>query len=258
MSMRRKIFSSITVILLSLGFIFLSRTPVVAFLRSSVIRAFRPILEITHAVQRGLWGFTQQIGAPDVRRLQEENQRLRAREQEYQMLLDEHAALLRIVGLKEKYRAPLQGASVLLHGNEFGKEFLMLGEGTEKKIRPGNLVIDIRWSLVGIVREVGNGSAKVALASNPGEVFEVVMAPLKVSALAKGVGSRTFSLQLIPDGMSVHAGDFALMPAHLGSTGAAVAEVTRVTSGGVGAFQNIWATLIARPETLDEVFVVLE
>lgn len=258
MTMRRKLLQSIIVIALAFGLIFFSRGVPVAFLRSGIILIFRPVFQISYALGRSVGLSAQQPGAENLSRLQQENQRLREIEQEYRMLLEKDAGLEKIVGFKEKQRVSLQGSHVLLHGNEFGKEFLMLDEGTAKKVRQGNLVIDARGALVGVVRETGDEFAKVSLASNPGEAFEIVVTPLNVKALAKGIGNRTFSLELIPDETPVRSGDFALMPGRLGNTGALVGEVTVMTSSGVGAFKNVWATLIARPETLDDVFVILE
>lgn len=256
--MQRKLFYGIGIVMLALGLIFFNRSTSVAFLRSGIILILGPVFQVSHALGRHIDFSARQSGSDEVSRLQEENQRLREIEREYRMLLDEHALLQKIVGLKEKQHVPLQGARVLLHGNEFGKEFLMLDEGAAKKIRQGDLAIDAHGALVGVVRETGEQFAKVSLASNRGEAFEVAVAPLNVKALAKGIGNRTFSLELIPDETLVRPGDFALMPGRLGNTSAVVGEISRVTSSGVGAFQNVWATLIARPETLENVFIVLE
>lgn len=256
--MRRKLLYSITVVIAAIGIIFFSRRAPVVVLRSGVVWFFRPVLGVMSLIGHGLGKGSQQPVGGELVRLGAENERLRQIEQQYQMLQDEDAGLRKIVGLKEKEHVPLQGAHVLLRGNEFGKEFLMLDAGADKKIREGDLVIDSRGNVVGMVREAGSQSAKVSIASNPGEAFEVAVAPLNVKALAKGIGNRTFSLELIPDQTPVRLGDFALMPGRLGSENAPVAEVTGVTSSGVGAFQNVHGVLVAHPETLDEVFVVLE
>lgn len=255
---RQKLFYGIPVVLIALGIVFFSRSAPVLFVRSSVIAIFRPVFQVSRAFGRAVSISAEQPGTDELSRLQKENQRLREIEQEYRMLLEKHASLQKIVGLREKQRVSLQGGHVLLHGNEFGKEFLILDEGAAKKIRPGNLVIDASGAFVGVVRETGEQFAKVSVASNPDETFEVVAAPLNVRVLAKGIGNRTFSIELIPDETPAHSGDFVLMPGRLGDTNVLVGEITRVTSNGVGAFQNVWATLIARPETLDEVFIILE
>lgn len=255
---RQKLFYSITFLAIALGLVFFSRSAPVLFVRSSVIAIIRPVFQVSRVLGRAVGISAGQSGADELSRLQEENQRLREIEQEYRMLLEKHASLQKIVGLREKQRVPLQGSHVLLRGNEFGKEFLMLDEGATKKIHSGNLVIDANGAFVGVVRETGEQFAKVSIASNPDETFEVVAAPLNVRALAKGIGNRTFSIELIPGETPAHSGDFVLMPGRLGDTNVPVGEITRVTSNGVGAFQNVWATLIARPETLDEVFVILE
>ncbi|MBI3442358.1 MAG: rod shape-determining protein MreC [Candidatus Sungbacteria bacterium] len=255
---RQKLLYSIIVIALVLGTIFLSSSTPVAFLRSGIILIFRPVFRVSYALGRTVGFSMQQPGADDLSRLQEENQRLREIEQEYTMLREKDAGLEKMVGLKERQHVPLQGGRVLLRGNELGKEFLMLDEGTAKKIRQGDLAIDARGALIGVVRETSDGFSKISLASNPGEAFEIVVAPLNVKALAKGIGNRTFSLELISNDTPVRSGDFALMPGRLGNTNMLVGEITRLTSNVVGAFQNVWATLIAHPETLDEVFIVLE
>ena len=253
---QRKFFYSIAILAIVFGLIFFSRTAPVVLLRSEIISIFRPIFHISSMLGR-IAGIGR-TGTDDLSGLQDENRRLREIEQQYLMLLEKNAGLQKMVGLKEKQRIPLQGSRVLLHGSEFGKEFLMLDEGSVQKIRQGNVVVDVRGNLVGVIREAGDRFAKVSLASNLGEAFEIVVAPLGIKALAKGIGNRAFSLELIPDNVPVRSGDFALMPGRLGNTNILAAEITAVTSSGVGAFQNVSAVLIARPETLDEVFVILE
>lgn len=254
--MRQKIVYSIIVVAIAFGLIFFSRTVPVVFLRSGIISIFRPVFNLASVLGRiaGMDG----THTDDLSRLQDENRRLREIEQEYLMLAEKDAALQKMLGLKEKQRVPLQGSRVLLYGNEFGKEFLLLDEGSAQKIRQGDLVVDARGNFVGIIREAGEQFAKVSVASNPGEAFEVTMAPLGIKALAKGIGNRTFSLELIPDDMPVRSGDFALMSGRLGNANVLTGEVTAVSSSGVGAFQSVSAVLIARPETLDEVFVIIE
>lgn len=254
--MQRKLFYGIAILAIVFGLIFFSRTAPVALLRSEIVSMFRPIFHISSMLGR-IAGIGR-AGPDDLSGLQDENRRLREVEQQSLMLIEKNADLQKMLGLKEKQRIPLQGSRVLLYGNEFGKEFLMLDEGSVEKIRQGNLVVDVRGNLVGVIREAGEGFAKVSLASNPGEAFEVIVAPLGVKALAKGIGNRAFSLELIPDTMPVRSGDFALMPGRLGTTNILAAEITAVASSGVGAFQNVSAVLIARPETLDEVFIILE
>ncbi len=258
MMMRRKILYGAAMILITLGLIFFGGSLPIAFLRSGILSILRPVFRVSHMLGRAIRDPAGQPEEGTLSRLQEENQRLRQIEQAYQMLLEKNTGLQRIVGLKEKQHVPLQGANVLFYGNEFGRAFLMLDEGTTKKIRQGNLAIDTRGALVGVVREAGERFAKVSIASNPGEAFEVVLAPFNIKTLAKGIGNRTFSLELISSETPVRSGDFALMPGRLGDADVYIGEVTRVTSSGVGAFQNVWAAMIARPETLNEVFIVLE
>ena len=256
--MRQKLLYSITVVAVALVLIFFSRSTPVVLLRSGVIWTFRPVFKVVSVIGHGLGAGAQPSSGSDLSKLAAENGRLRKVEQQYQMLQDKNADLQKMLGFKEKQHVPLQGARVLLHGNEFGKEFLMLDAGTDKKIHEGDLVIDNKENVVGIIREAGSQSSKVSLASNVGEAFEVAMAPLNVKALAKGIGNRTFSLALIPDETPVRSGDFAFMPGRLGTIDAAVAMVTHVTSSGVGAFQNVQGTLIVHPEMLDEVFIIVE
>ena len=246
---------SILVGVVVLLIIFLGRSGWVEFVRSSVVRVFRPLLEVGHALERRLSGGSGG-GSDDGERLRVEENRLQKMEQEYTLLQNENNSLRNVVGLADRERVSLVGAHIVLHGNEFGKEFLILNSGAGKKIREGALVIDSDGGVVGVVREAGSDFAKVSIASNPGETFEVTMAPLDVRALARGIGNRSFSIELIPDETPVRVGDFALMPSRLGDASAFVAEVTTITSSGVGAFQKIRATLITRPETLDMVFVL--
>lgn len=256
---RSKLWYGIVALALLSGLLVFGRLSSDGFVRSGIIRIMHPAFAVSNLIAWGLHGLIPQSDREaDASRIREEHERLRQIEQEYQVLLGQYAGLRKIVGLKEAQRVALEGAHVLMRGNQFGKEFLLIDRGALHHVRQGNLVVDAKRFLVGVVREAEEQAAKVSLASNVGETFEVVMAPLDVKALGKGIGNRTFSLELIPDDTPIHPGDFALMPGRLGDTSIFVGEITRVTPNGAGAFQNVWATLLARPEAAGEVFILLE
>lgn len=168
----------------------------------------------------------------------------------------QNLALKNALGFKEERGINLRGARVLTYGQEFGKEFLLIDQGTAAGIQKNDLALDENRFFVGKVAEVYAEFSRVELASNPGEVFEVSIAPLGVRALAKGLGGRIFSLELLPASSVVRTGDLVSLLGIAGNRYAfSLAEVLSVQSEGGSAFKDGRASLVSHPETLREVFI---
>ncbi len=174
---------------------------------------------------------------------------------ELERLREENAGLRDLLDLV-KTQPQRVVVSVTLYGREAGKEFLILGEGESLGIAQGDSVVDGAMRVVGVVRDAGTNHAKVSIGSNAGEVFEVVLVPSGVKALARGLGGRTFSIDLIPQGTPVRKGDFVVILAGAVAARNIIAEITSFEPAGSGAFQNVRAVLVARPELMTEALVI--
>ncbi len=170
-------------------------------------------------------------------------------------LTAENNRLRSALGFKEKYKVSMQGASVVYYGSELGKEYLLIDRGANENIQKGTVVVDANGLLVGTVKDVENSFAKVGIAANTEEVFDVELVPSGVKAFAKGLGNRAFSLELLPQNAAVRSGDYVMVKS--AQSVFLLGEVVRVETSGTGAFKEVRAVLISHPDLEEEVFVIL-
>jgi len=171
-----------------------------------------------------------------------------------EVLTQENNRLRSALGFKDKKNINVKGAGIIYYGYEFGKEYLLIDGGINEKIQKGDIVIDANGLLVGTVKDVEGSFAKVGVAANTEEVFDVELLPLGIKAFAKGLGGRAFSLELVAQNAAVHRGDYIMMKGDQSSF--LLGEVVRVEITGTGTFKEVRAILLARPDLEKEVFVV--
>lgn len=188
----------------------------------------------------------------------EKSQELKAQVFELEELKSENQSLKKILALSEEKKFSVRGAHVLHHGTFLGREFLIIDQGHAEGLTENLPVIDENGFFVGVIKEVTNRFAKVEIASNPGGVFEGEVLPVSVTALAKGVGGRTFELELIPTDVPIRRGDlvrFFGIP-EKNKISFSAGEIVSVESSTNRTFKKAKAFLVARPEVLRIVFVV--
>ncbi len=100
------------------------------------------------------------------------------------------------------------GADAFFYTNELGKESVLINKGGKDGIEKGAFVVDSYALFVGTVADVGEHTARVDVASNAGNTFEVVILPTNTRAVARGLGGGVFMLDLVPIDMPVRSGDF--------------------------------------------------
>lgn len=229
--------------------IFFSNVGVVRTIRGGILFIFRPLMNLAE----GLKSRSPQISKEFLPELINENQRLKAMVFDKERLEAENLILKKALGIKESIAPKMISARVLLHTQEFARELLIIDQGEQSGVAKGDLVVDANRLLVGVVAESESNISKVALATSPGQSFEAEILPLKIRVLAKGLGSRTFSLELIPSDAQIRKGDFVALA---GRTSLLVGEVISSRSVAGGVFQEARATLISRPEILGFVFII--
>ena len=171
-------------------------------------------------------------------------------------LTEENESRRRMLGLRTQSGREWKAFEVRAYSREWGKETLLIAGGSRDGVREGDLVIDAQGFLLGAVREVTDTHAKVSLASNAEETFDVELVPGSVHALAKGIGARAFMIQLVPTDAEVRRGDYVAVSLPMLPRGALLAEVTEVSAGISVAFHEIRAVLLARPERSRIVLVI--
>ena len=243
------------VVLLGL-LIFLGSTKIIAFMRESVLAAAKPILKASMPLRRWL-SFANILSAEEAEQLFREKQQLQAEAAEVARLREENRAFRTALRFAEDRSMELRGGTVMHYGKEFGKEFLLVERGKRAGVRSGDLAVDTNGFLVGIVKEAYEEFSRVEIASNPGETFEVEIIPLKVRALAKGLGARSFTLELLPADAPVAVGDFVIL---LGIGGGRyslpLGQVADLKRNGGSAFKEGRGVLLADPESMREIFFI--
>ena len=247
------------VILLSGGIIFFGGTRPVRWMRNAGIVLLRPVMSAAPGTGRRLASLTSVMGAEEARRLTEENQRLTAENFDYANLAREVESLEAALAFRDAAHQKLIGARVLAYTDEFGRESLLIDQGVDAGVKKGDVVVDAHKVLVGEVSDAGNNSSEVAVASNAGLTFSAILLPGGGNVLARGMGGRTLSIELIPRNTSIRRGDFvARATAGAGGRERSIAAgvIVGEVSGAAGGFAAAHASLLARPETLDYVFII--
>lgn len=244
---------SIAVILLGL-LIFFRTHSVLRFARTYVVAGFNPVIRSAMVIRE--WGNEFAIGGNREQRVSEERLgALVAVDVLVAQLTRENERLRSAFGFKERNNLHIKGASVRYYGTELGHEFLLVESENLEGVEKGSLVIDANGLLIGSVKEKEDFYAKVSVASNPEDVYEVTLLPSGTNAFAKGLGNRTFSLELLVQDAVIRKGDFIVLKGQYKTI--VVGEVVKMSLSGTGAFKEVRAVLVARPDSHEEVFIII-
>ena len=244
------IFLGITVVLLGLLIFFNASAP----LRFARAQMFRGVSFFIHPLNSfRIWQSGSRTADSQMNRDREG--KLAAALAGIEELTAENNSLRLALGLKDKHKGALQGSSVIYYGSEFGKEYLLIDRGANEHIQKGSVVVDANGLLVGTVKDVENLFAKVGIAANMDEVFDVELLPLGVKAFAKGLGNRAFSIELLPQNATVRSGDYVMMKG--AQLSLLLGEVVRAETSNTGTFKEVRAVLASHPDLEEAVFVIL-
>lgn len=242
----------VSVILIGLLIFFNARAPG-QFLRMQIFKGIRPAMMSLHRFRAWSTGALLQSDSGGEMSI-DAREKLSAVQAEVEALIKENNRLRFALGFKEKNKIDLKGASVVIHDSEFGKEYLLIDRGTNEAVKKGDSVVNANGLLIGRIADVENVFAKVSIASNTEEVFDVELLPLGVKAFAKGLGGRAFSLELIAQNAVIRRGDHII--ARIGQFSFLLGEVVRLETSGIGAFKEVRGVLLSRPDWEDQVFVI--
>lgn len=222
-------------------------------MRTQLFRGIRPILLSLHAFRAWSSGALLQADSAGEMNLYT-REKLSVANAEIEALKGENNRLRLALGFKEKNKVNMKGASIVYYGREFGKEYILIDRGTDEDMQKGDMVINANGLFVGTIKDIEGSFAKVGIAANKEEVFDVEILPLGVKAFAKGLGGRVFSLELVAQNVAVRKGDYIMTKG--GQLSFLLGEVVRVETEGVGIFKEIRGVLLAHPDLEKEVFVV--
>lgn len=165
---------------------------------------------------------------------------------------EENQRLRQVLNFSRTADISFISADVLHYRREADRESLLINAGKNQGISTGQLVTDSNQFIVGRIHSAEDGTALVDIASNPGNTFEVRIVPSSITVLAEGIGGRTLLLRLIPQNTPIRRGDFvALLGGQL-----LLGQIARLETDAASAFREARATLQARPERVEEVFII--
>ncbi len=236
--------------------IFFGNTPSGERIRSGAAVAAGPLQGGASSV-RSFFGFGSAVSGDEALRLVAENQALTARLAAFDELKAENERLRAALRFDARDPETIRGAAVTLYMKEFGREVLVVDRGTEAGFADGMAAVTADGIFVGTIREAGNGFSKIAIATDAGTAWEGELPALGGKILLKGIGGRTFSVELIPNDVPVRRGDYVNVRIPGVAARLPAAEVVSAEPQSSGAFQLVRAALIARPEMLREVFVII-
>lgn len=254
MASNRKVVGFLIAALISGMLIFFSGTGLVKSISVAALWVTRPLVRVAMKV-----GLASRVGTfPDsgAAGATAEGQSFRVEHAELEKMRSENEALRKVFAFHQNSGLGLKLARVLLYSRESGQEFLLLEVGKKDGVREGDLVIDENRTFIGTVRQAGDTFAKVVVVSSPGENIEVEIFPSRTRALAKGLGARALSLELVPAEAVLRKGDALFLAPSRGKYPFPVGEVAWERSQSGATFHEARAVHFARPELLGEVFVV--
>ncbi len=236
-----------------------SWTPVYA-LRTGVMRAFTPMMNAMGRTGRRVaaWRDSAPAEEEDCEPCKRHERARAIAEAELVEARARQASLERALGLKQYLGPSAIPARVTLYARHVQGEMLVIDAGEEAGAHVGDRVVDEEGFLVGDIAETGAGFSKVAIASNTGVAFPVSFVPSGAEALARGIGARAFQIELIPQDISFHTGDFVrrISKDMRGIEAPLVARLTDEGDLDGGAFKKARAILLTRPERLERVMII--
>ncbi|MBI3274105.1 MAG: rod shape-determining protein MreC [Candidatus Colwellbacteria bacterium] len=226
------------------------------FLRGAAANALLPILHYSTVIAQRFHGGGRR---EELQAIMKENQSLYAAQFELERMREENQELRRASQFAENADIKFIGADVLSYSQEFGDEFLLINQGEERGIAPGDFAVTHEGMLVGTVKERGVGFAKIGIASNAGEKFVMRIVDPPMNAIARGLGARVFALEFFTSDPLVQRGDFVYTSDEKTSHHPIIiGTVVREAVPGASLQKEARALLFARPELLNTIFIIAQ
>lgn len=191
--------------------------------------------------------------------LHEENMKLRARLQKYNVLVEENNRLRQFMQASERLEAEVQLAEILAVDLDPYKQLVTINKGTRHDVFVGQPMLD-ESGVMGQIIEATHLSAVGMLISDPSHALPVQVNRNGLRTLAVGTGNPSLmELKFIPTSADIIVGDI-LSTSGLGGRFPAeypVAEVTRIDRTPGEPFAYIEARPLAHLDRSQEVMLVV-
>ncbi|MSQ30796.1 MAG: rod shape-determining protein MreC [Dehalococcoidia bacterium] len=150
-------------------------------------------------------------------------------------------------------------ASILARDPAPGREVLLVDRGALEGVRVGQPVLGAGATLVGVVAQVEDHSARVRLLSDRASAIAAVVQASRTPGSLVGTG-RGLRLDLVPHGAPIAVGDVVLSSALGGllPPGLLAGEVTRVASAPQDALETVEVEPLSDFARLEQVLVLID
>ena len=169
------------------------------------------------------------------------------------------AALLAAVGSAGAGPRRTVAASVVARDPAPGRQILLLNRGTLDGLRTGQPVLGAGATLVGVIAQVDERSARVRLLTDRQSAIAALVQASRTPGSLVGTGNGV-RLDLVPHGAPIAVGDTVLSSALGGllPPGLLAGKVTRVTSAAQDALERIEVEPLADFTRLEHVLVAID
>ena len=231
-------------------------------MRSAVMEWMKPAFQGIHSVRSGAGALFS--GVLEIPAMREENRILRdrlelllAHEETHRQLAQENARLRKMLHFKA--RASWRTTTAEVIGREIGpwSRGLLLDQGARDGIEEGMAVIT-PLGLVGRIQEVGPGTSRVALLTDPHFRVMATLARSRSSGLVMGSGAGECTLTYLPLDLKLEPGE----PVHTAGgksfcpPGVPIGVVDKVWRDSSQMFQTARLKPAVHPGTVEEALVL--
>ena len=191
--------------------------------------------------------------------LQKENEKLAARTASLLIAGMENEELKELLGLQSAFpRFNLVSAHSIGFVRDGRDEYIFISKGVKDGVYSDLFVIDGGTTIVGRVTEAYSSAAKVKLITSETEAVNGMFADSRVPALVRGNNFRELQIDLVPENISVSAGDEIVLSEQKDYVGFSprIGRVVEVGSSESGVFKEVKAIHSFDPQSFGPVFVV--
>ncbi len=264
MSLSRPLTWTISLVVLAVVTLGLSRLGAVDPLQSAAERVFSPISSGTHAVFAPIADFVNNVGSygdlrTENRDLRTENERLSG---QVSQLREDQAQAAQVSDLNRSAQlfpnADFQTASVIARDPSNIRDAVLIDKGQNDNVRSGMVVVGREGSLIGTVSKSLATSAWVQLITDPDSDVNSEVQETRAMAITTGALGHKLQLQFVAEGTDVKAGD-TVVTSGLGGNfpkSLLIGRVSKVEGGPTDLFKKIQVDPAVRPGTLENVLIM--
>jgi rod shape-determining protein MreC len=264
MSPSRPLTWTVSLVLLAIVALGLSRIGATDPLQSVAERVFGPISSGTHAVFAPVADFVNNVGSygdlrTENRDLSAENERLRG---QVSQLREDQAQATQAGDLAQSAQlfpnADFQAASVIARDPSNIHDAVLIDKGQNDNVRTGMIVVGREGSLIGTVYKALATSAWVQLTTDPDSDVNAEVQETRAMAIITGALDHRLQLQFVAEGTDVKVGD-TVITSGLGGNfpkSLLIGRVSKVEGGPTELFKKIQVEPAIRPGTLENVLVM--